>query len=195
MARLRDGTEVEVRPIGPGDRDALADAFEHLSPESRYRRFFAPMPHLRERDLDYLTRVDHHDHEALVAADPRTGAGIGVARYVRTGPDVAEPAIAVADDWQGRGVGSLLLAALADRARDEGIRRFDAAILACNDAAIRALEHVGDATVESDGTEVRVCVELADASAARPRWAELLSHFAAGAIEPACTVVEALRRR
>jgi hypothetical protein len=68
--RLRDGSRVLIRPIEPDDRAALAEGFERLSAESRYRRFFAPMPRLRERDLDYLTRVDHRDHEALVAVEP-----------------------------------------------------------------------------------------------------------------------------
>ena len=114
---LRDGSCVVIRPIEPDDRAALADGFERLSAESRYRRFFAPVPHLSEHDLDYLTCVDHHDHEALVAVADATGEGVGVARYVRTGPDVAEPAIVVVDDWQGRGVGSRLLDALVERAR------------------------------------------------------------------------------
>ena len=82
---LRDGAQVDVRPVEPEDRAALAEGFERLSPESRYRRFFGPMPRLSDRDLDYLTRVDHHDHEALVAVDALTGDGIGVARYVRDG--------------------------------------------------------------------------------------------------------------
>ncbi len=137
---LRDGSRVQIRALEPDDRDALADAFERLSPESRYRRFFAPVARLRSRDLDYLTRVDHHDHEALVAFDPRTGHGVGVARYVRTGPDVAEPAITVADDWQGRGLGGQLIGALAARAYEEGVRRFDAPVLATNREAIALLE-------------------------------------------------------
>ena len=88
------------------------------------------MPHLRERDLDYLTQVDHHDHEALVAVDEATGEGVGVARFVRTGPDVAEPAVVVADDWQGRGPARGCSTLLAERAREEGIARFVAPVLA-----------------------------------------------------------------
>ena len=135
-----------IRPIEPEDREALAEGFERLSPESRYRRFFAPVAHLSERDLDLLTRVDHHDHEALVALVPATGEGIGVARYVRTGADVAEPAIVVLDDWQGRGVGTRLLDALVERARDEGVRRFEALVLAYNAEAIHLLSSLGETT-------------------------------------------------
>src|SRR4051794_20036966 len=119
-------TPLDIRPVTPDDRAIIRRGFERLGPQSRYRRFFGPMPGLGERDLDYLTRADHHDHEAFVAIDPESGDGVGVARYVRTAPDAAEPAIAVVDDWQGRGVGTRLLDALVERALAEGIARFDA---------------------------------------------------------------------
>src|SRR4051812_42021184 len=105
---LRDGVRVRVRPIRPDDRDALVAAFDRLSPESRYRRFFGPIHELSPQVLDHLTRVDHADHEALVALD-EDGAIVAVARYVRTGPDESEPAVVVADDWQRRGLGAQLL--------------------------------------------------------------------------------------
>jgi len=71
---LADGSRVLIRPIAPEDRDELVAGFERLSAESRYRRFFGPMVRLSERDLDRLTQVDHHDHEALVAIDAGSGA-------------------------------------------------------------------------------------------------------------------------
>lgn len=180
---LRDGTEIEIRPITPADRTGLADAFDRLSPESRYRRFFSGVPRLTDRELDYLVDVDHHDHEALLAIDPRTREGIGVARYVRIGPASAEPALVVADDWQGRGVGSELLRLLVERARAEGIRRFEAPILAGNVDAIRAFQRVGPSVVRPEGEEVTVLIELPDL---RPhgQWRRLLPHFAAGVLEP-----------
>jgi len=186
---LRDGSRVVIRPIEPDDRATVAGGFERLSPESRYRRFFGPMPELRERDLDYLTRVDHHDHEALVATDPETGQGVGVARYVRTGPDVAEPAIAVVDDWQGRGVGSRLMAELVDRACDEGIRRFEAPVLAGNDDAIRVLQRLGETRMRREGREVHLTIELPRERGAPERYRSLLREFTAGTIEPARTLV------
>lgn len=158
--RLRDGSQLAIRPIEPDDREELRRGFERLSPESRYRRFFGPMPTLRERDLDYLTNVDHHDHEALIAFDEATGKGVGVARYVRIGEGVAEPAIAVADEWQGRGVARPLLDALVDRARAEGIRRFEAPILAGNKPAIRLFERLGPTTIEHAGREVELHIDL-----------------------------------
>jgi GNAT superfamily N-acetyltransferase len=92
------------------------------------------MGHLSERQLRYLTDVDHHDHEALVALRRGTGEGVGVARFVRLGddPGAAEFAVTVADDWQGRGIGTALLALLAERARQEGIDRFRGLMLTDN---------------------------------------------------------------
>src|SRR5437660_3402126 len=68
---LRDGVSIFIRPIDAGDKAALVQGFEKLSPESRYRRFFSPLSRLSERDLAYLTEVDHHDHEALIAHSER----------------------------------------------------------------------------------------------------------------------------
>jgi GNAT superfamily N-acetyltransferase len=180
---LGDGTNIEIRSITPADRDGLAAGFERLSPESRYRRFFAGVSRLTDRELDYLVDVDHHDHEALLAIDPRTREGIGVARYVRIGAEHAEPALVVADDWQRRGVGSELLRLLVERARSEGIRRFEAPILATNAEAISAFQRVGPSVVHPEGEEVTVLIELPDG---RPHahWRRLLPHFAAGALQP-----------
>ena len=131
---LRDGSHVRIRQGHHTDRELLLRGFERLSPESRYRRFLAPMKELTEATVRYLTEIDHHDHEAMIALDEQTGEGIGVARYVRDPdhPDVAEVAVTVIDDWQGRGLGTLLLEVISARARQEGITRFTALMLAAN---------------------------------------------------------------
>jgi RimJ/RimL family protein N-acetyltransferase len=140
---------IEIRPIRPEDREALADALRRMSPESRYRRFFSPLDHLSEQQLTYLTEVDHHDHEALVALEEGTGQGIGVARFVRSenDPELAEVAVAVADDWQGRGVGGELLHRLTERARHEGVKRFSASTLEENRPMRHLLAELGDLRV------------------------------------------------
>ena len=191
-ATLRDGSRVEIRPIEPYDRAMLAKGFERLSPDSRYRRFFGPMPELPERYLTFLTRVDPHDHEALVAVDPETRDGVGVARYVRTGDAVAEPAIVVVDDWHGRGVAGRLLDALADRAREEGITRFEAPVLAGNSGAVAALERLGSTTKRHEGNEIHLDISLPAAPGAGAAWRSMLKAVAAGAVEPARTVVDLL---
>ncbi len=131
------------------DAELLLRGFERLSEESRYRRFLCSMPELSEAMVRYLTDVDHHDHEAVVALDPATGEGVGVARYVRDRerPERAEAAVTVIDDWQGRGLGTLLLELLAVRARDEGITRFTALMLASNDEMMELLESLGPVRV------------------------------------------------
>jgi GNAT superfamily N-acetyltransferase len=146
---VRDGSRLVVRPVRPDDRALLLAGFERLGPESRYRRFLSPMPELTEDAVTYLTDVDHHDHEALAAIDPTTGDGVGVARFVRCAgrPDTAEAAVAVIDDWQGRGVGTALLDLLAQRARAEGIVRFTALLLAQNREMLELLEALGPVRV------------------------------------------------
>jgi GNAT superfamily N-acetyltransferase len=148
-ATLWRGDRVLIRPIRADDKQWLTGLFDHLSPESRYRRFFSPMKDLRDSQLHYHTEVDHHKHEALVASDPATGAGLGVARFIRldSDPTVAEVAVTVIDDWQGRGLGTELLHELADRAREEGIERFNAMVLDGNRPMVELLRELGDTRV------------------------------------------------
>lgn len=110
-ANLTDGRVALLRPLDSSDRERIVAAFDRLSEESRYRRFFAPLHQLSDRSLEYLTDIDHSDHEAIIALDPATDELIGVARYVRGEPDSdrAEAAVVVADDWQHVGPGRALL--------------------------------------------------------------------------------------
>ena len=110
---LRDGSMVEIRQVECGDAPLLADGFARLSVRSRRSRFMRDKNRLTEAELRFLTCIDHHDHEALGALGP-DGQGVGVARYIRDPeePRAAELAITVVDDWQGRGLGSKLLALL-----------------------------------------------------------------------------------
>ena len=142
---LRDGWRVRLRQGHSSDRELLLRGFERLSPESRYRRFLAATPELSEQKVRYLIEVDHHDHEAIAALDEKTGEGIGVARYVRDPqrPDMAEVAVTVIDDWQGKGVGTLLLEVLGARARAEGIHAFTALMLATNDEMLDLFKAIG----------------------------------------------------
>ena len=141
---LRDGSRVRIRQVRSSDRELLLRGFERLSPESRYRRFLAPVPELTEEKVRYLTEIDHHYHEAMIAVDEETGEGVGVARYVRDTqrPEVAEVAVTVIDDWQGRGLGTLLLEVISARARDEGLATFTALMLATNEEMIDMLRRL-----------------------------------------------------
>jgi GNAT superfamily N-acetyltransferase len=160
--KLRDGSRVVVRPIRPDDKEALRSGLEALSEQSRYQRFMTAIAELSEAELRYLTEVDHRDHEALVAFDPTTETPVGVGRFVRLEDGTsAEAAVTVVDEWQGRGVGGALSGLLADRAREEGIERFTALLLAGNDQMLDLLASLGPASVTSrDAGTVQVEVEL-----------------------------------
>ena len=133
---LRDGSAILIRQIHRADAPLLADGFTRLSAQSRQMRFLTAKKELSPAELRYFTDLDHHDHEALGALDHAGGRGVGIARYVRDAhdPHTAEIAVTIVDDWQGRGLGTELLAQLSDRARQEGIRYFIALVSAGNSA-------------------------------------------------------------
>lgn len=185
---LRDGSSVLIRPIEPEDRELLRAAFERLSERSRYRRFQSALTELSDRQLSYLTTVDHHDHEAVIALDPDTGDGVGVARFVRINDGVAECAIAVADDWQGRGVATELLDQLVDRAREEGIERFTALLLAENNDALRLLERLGETAQRRVGSQVELDIELPAPPERSPQLRLVLTGVARGLLVPAISM-------
>jgi len=123
---------------------------EHLSPRARYQRFLTPTVRLSDAQFDYLTHPDGCDHIALVMGIEVEGEpearGIAVARCIRGmggDPEVAEVAVVVVDEWQGKGAGSLLLRHLAGWAHRLGIRRWVGVLLASNEAVKKAIDHVG----------------------------------------------------
>ena len=179
---LRDGARVTLRPIAPEDQVPLAAAFERLGDESRYRRFFTDVQELSAADLDHLADVDHSDHEAIVAVEPSSGDLLGVARYVRStdDPEVAELAVTVIDDWQGRGLGRALLTALTRRARREGVRRFSAMVLSENREVLGLLDSFGDARCRLAAGTAELVIELPPERGLGARLAGLLREVAAG---------------
>jgi RimJ/RimL family protein N-acetyltransferase len=158
--RLRDGTEVQLRTMADDDAPALARFHRGLSRETVYFRFFNAHPELSDLELEHFTHVDHLDREAIVATEG--GEIIGVARFDReAGGGDAEAAFVVADQWQGRGLGSQLFQRLAARARDVGVDRFVAEVLPHNRRMLNVFMHAGLAAKSQlrDGT-VRVVVDL-----------------------------------
>lgn len=125
---LRDGGTAHLRPISDDDEHRLVAFYGRVSAESKYLRFFAPMPRLSERDVRRFTHVDHVDRVALVLTVAE--AIIAVGRFDRVpGSDVAEVAFLVQDAHQGRGIGQLLLEHLAQAGREVGVKRFLAEVL------------------------------------------------------------------
>ena len=149
FARMRTTVTVRIRPIRPEDAPALLEGFARLSQESRRLRFLGPKNELSRREVRYLTEVDHHNHEALVAVSRLTGRGLGVARFIRDTRDreMADVAVTVIDEWQARGLGTVLMTRLAARARCEGIHRFSALISADNRGIRRLLGKLGQLTL------------------------------------------------
>ena len=161
----------------------LEEGFEQLSEESRYKRFLHAVRRLDSRQLDYFTHVDHADHEALVALGPHGREPVGVARYVRLDePESAEVAIAVVDQWQGRGVGTVLLHELVERAREAGIRRFRASCRADNTSVIDLLRRLGQTrTDHPEPGLAELTIELPDELSPDSDLYAALRHVAAGA--------------
>lgn len=154
---LADGTRITLRSICPADAAELRRAFGKLSSRSRYQRFFSVPSALDESMVRYLTDVDGDRHVAIVATtdshDLKTEIGLGVARYVRLtdAPDVAEAAVTVVDEAQGKGIGRLLVYALARLARDRGVHSFRGTVLAENQSMRHLLGQVGATTYPEDG--------------------------------------------
>jgi GNAT superfamily N-acetyltransferase len=179
--RLRDGSLVLVRPVRPDDKPLFVAGFERLGEESRYLRFMGYKQALSLRDLEFFTELDHADHDAIGALDPRTGEGLGVARALRLpeDPESAEAAVVVIDEWQGRGLGRALLSRLAERARERGIRRFCATVLTENRAMLALFRRLGDVEVlnqEGNAVEIDVSLPVDD----RARLGEALRAAARG---------------
>jgi GNAT superfamily N-acetyltransferase len=163
VVALRDGSRVRIRPVRPEDKELFLRGWQRFGEESRYRRFMGAKGGLTKRDLAYFTEVDHVDHEALGALDAETGEGVGVARYVRLGEgsDAAEAAVAVVDDWQGRGLGGALLRRLTRRAREHGIDRFHASLFAFNKGMLALFGELGEMTVRRGGGTDEIEIDVA----------------------------------
>jgi len=135
---LDDETQIRLRALVRSDRAEIAHGFERLSSSSRYMRFLTPKQFLSDEDLSFLTELDGFNHFGLVAVrldqDGTEMDGIGIARFLRLlgEPDVAEPAVTVIDEMQGKGIGSLLLSRLAKAAVEKGICRFRSYLLSEN---------------------------------------------------------------
>lgn len=144
----RNGFQGELRPLLPTDRPAYVELLGKLSPESRRRRFFsAGIPGTKL--IDYLLHIDFVDHFAWVVLDCSTSphTGVGIARFIRNDvdPHRAEAAFAVIDDFQGKGLGTIMLGALAVAAEAAGITTFTAEVLDENTPMRRVFSKV-DAT-------------------------------------------------
>jgi CRP-like cAMP-binding protein len=160
--RVRDGTELLLRPVLPGDSERTMQGHVEFSSETLYRRFMSPRvpsPAL----MDYLAEVDYVDHFVWVMTDA-DGNPVADARFVRDDddPTVAEIAFTVADAYQGRGIGSFLIAALAVAARVGGIEKFSGRMLADNVAMRTIMDHYGAFWQRDDVGVVTTVIDVPD---------------------------------
>jgi RimJ/RimL family protein N-acetyltransferase len=126
--------------MAPEDEAALERFHRGLSPETTRLRFFATHPRLSDDERYRVTHVDHHDREAFVAYDGDRIIAVGRFDRLANGTD-AEIAFVVADAWQGRGLGRLLLRELVARAGEVGITRFVAQTLPENHRMMSVFRH------------------------------------------------------
>lgn len=158
----RDGTELLLRPVLPGDSERTVHGHVEFSGETLYRRFMSsrtPSPAL----MNYLFEVDYVDHFVWVVTE-LDGSPVADARFVRDEDDAttAEIAFTVGDAYQGRGIGTLLMAALAIVARLDGVERFTARVLSENAPMRAILEHHGAYWERDDASIVTTVIDVPD---------------------------------
>ena len=143
--RLRDGRPVEIRALKPEDEAHLTETVAGLSAATLHRRFFAVKRNFSEQEKAFFLNVDFVNHVALVAElqDGPAAKIIGGARYIATAPGTAEVAFAVVDEFQGQGLGTLLMRHLLALAREAGLTTFVAEVLAENAAMLKVFEKSG----------------------------------------------------
>ncbi|MHB8383269.1 MAG: GNAT family N-acetyltransferase [Candidatus Binataceae bacterium] len=163
---LRDGEKILVRAIRPDDKARLLDHFHALSAASIHSRFFSMRRDLNAAELARLTELDFNFHVgvAVVTGEGNEERFIGVGRYIRKpDPKHAEVAFAVRDDYQGRGVGTILLEHLAKIARAQNLEMFEADVLAENRQMLGVVEQSGfKAHRKSDSGVVHLIMPIAE---------------------------------
>jgi len=139
---LRNGSSVEIRAQRRQDREDLEAALVRMSDESLYRRFFGAKRHFSEKEVEHFLNIDFVNHVALVvvAHENSNQAIVGAGRYVLVEPGTAEVAFGIVDEFQGQGIGAALMRNLASIARQAGLNKLIAEVLASNGAMLRVFE-------------------------------------------------------
>jgi GNAT superfamily N-acetyltransferase len=143
---LRDRSQVLIRPIQPEDAAAERSFIEGLTPEARRFRFLGQVKSPSDAMIERLTHIDYVKQVAFVAIVPGDGGDriVGVSRYATDeGETNCECAVTVSDDWQDRGLGTLLMRHLIEVARARGIRRMVSVDSADNGRMRDLAEHLG----------------------------------------------------
>ena len=161
---LRNGLPVIVRALRPDDRDRVAEAVRGLDRDSIYLRLFSYRNELTDAALDRIMRFDPASEVVLIVVTGEQRV-IGSGRYVATSPDSAEVAFMVEEDFHGQGIASKLLRHLAQVAIGQGIRHFEADVLAENKAMLGVFARTGwPMTKAREGDVIHVKLTLPAAS-------------------------------
>ena len=159
---LRDGREIQIRPIRPDDKRTIEESWSEISSQARYFRFFRAVEELSQDELRYFTEVDQLNHVALVAIDPTdtTTRSLGVARWIRStdSPETAEFAVVVIDSYQRIGLGKLFLSYLVRTATARGLSKLRGWIHAENKAMRALFRGIGGELMTQEGP--LCCYEL-----------------------------------
>lgn len=157
---LKDGGSVLIREVSPKDRHLLEAGFKHLSDRSRFFRFLAPHPDLPNEELDRFAALNNEDHVAIGALSERETPAepAAIARYARLTDrgNVAEFAVTVIDNHQGRGMGSVLLATLAKFSVENGISEFVGLVHNENKPMLGLLDQLGGVRHLLGGSELEI---------------------------------------
>lgn len=159
--RLRDGRPIRVRPIRPGDAEAVQAFVRGLSEISRRLRFFASIRELTPGMLERLTDIDAGSDRVLIVRSEDAGVDriVALAQYAADDDgESCDLALVIADDWQGLGLGALLMDTLLETARNAGFARAEADVLRDNDGMLGLARAFGFAVTRSpiDATMVRI---------------------------------------
>lgn len=139
---LRDGSTVHLRPVRPEDESELLALFERLDERSRTFRFFTGAANL-ERTASELADVDYQERFGLLVTRGSDGAPLGHGLYVGLGDGRAEVAFAIAPELQGLGLGTILLAHLAEAALENGYSTLVAEVLPANHRMVDVFRESG----------------------------------------------------
>lgn len=160
---LPNANRIVIRALRPEDRDEFVAAASRASDQSMYRRLFAARRHFTDTEISYFVNVDFKRHVALVATGEQNGKPVIMAgaRYFAETAQQAEVAFMVIDDYQGQGIGGLLLRHLIGIARASGLQELVAQVLPANGAMLKVFQRCGlPISSKRDSGVVNVTLQL-----------------------------------
>jgi protein lysine acetyltransferase len=167
---LANGLQVALRDVDVDDGPAIAEGFQQLSEDTRFKRFLTGTSRLTGPMLRSVVNVDGVDRVGLLLVWPRASQDdvlLGEGSFIRDheDPTLAEAAVIIADEVQGMGAGRFMIRALADAALELGVTKFLATMSPSNEPALRMLQSVGEMSKdEFDGAARMIVVELRPAA-------------------------------